>query len=85
LLDDNGGRKQLLQFFDAWRPADPATIGARKKLSLPLLLNKWNALMNAGSIFSRPCVPGGSCCTGGADDGSRTRMTEVEGVQVHDK
>jgi putative thioredoxin len=34
--NDDGGRKQLLQFFDAWGPADPATIGARKKLSLLL-------------------------------------------------
>jgi putative thioredoxin len=34
--EDDGARKQLLQFFDAWGPADPATIGARKKLSLLL-------------------------------------------------
>ena len=34
--NDDGARKQLLQFFDAWGPADPATIGARKKLSLLL-------------------------------------------------
>jgi len=31
--NDDGARKQLLQFFDAWGPADPATISARKKLS----------------------------------------------------
>src|ERR1019366_3563889 len=30
---DDGARKQLLQFFDAWGPVDPATISARKKLS----------------------------------------------------
>ncbi|QBR71591.1 co-chaperone YbbN [Beijerinckiaceae bacterium] len=30
---DDGARKQLLQFFDAWGPIDPATIGARRKLS----------------------------------------------------
>lgn len=34
--NDDGARKQLLQFFEAWGPADPATIGARKKLSLLL-------------------------------------------------
>jgi putative thioredoxin len=31
--NDDGARKQLLQFFEAWGPMDPATIGARKKLS----------------------------------------------------
>lgn len=31
--NEDGARKQLLQFFDAWGPADPATINARKKLS----------------------------------------------------
>ena len=31
--NDDGARKQLLQFFEAWGAADPATIGARKKLS----------------------------------------------------
>ncbi|MGH6842799.1 MAG: tetratricopeptide repeat protein, partial [Methylocella sp.] len=31
--NDDGARKQLLQFFDAWGAADPATIGARRKLS----------------------------------------------------
>jgi putative thioredoxin len=31
--NDDGARKQLLQFFDAWGPIDPATTGARKKLS----------------------------------------------------
>jgi len=30
---DDGARKQLLQFFEAWGFADPATIAARKKLS----------------------------------------------------
>jgi putative thioredoxin len=31
--NDDGARKQLLQFFDAWGAADPATIAARRKLS----------------------------------------------------
>ncbi|HUI20430.1 MAG TPA: thioredoxin [Methylocella sp.] len=31
--NEDGARKQLLQFFEAWGPADPATVGARKKLS----------------------------------------------------
>lgn len=31
--NDDGGRKQLLQFFEAWGPMDPATIAARRKLS----------------------------------------------------
>jgi putative thioredoxin len=31
--NDDGGRKQLLQFFDAWGPTDPDTIAARRKLS----------------------------------------------------
>lgn len=31
--NDDGGRKQLLQFFDAWGPMDPNTIAARRKLS----------------------------------------------------
>jgi len=31
--NDDGARKQLLQFFDAWGPMDPATVTARKKLS----------------------------------------------------
>ncbi len=31
--NDDGGRKQLLQFFDAWGPTDPNTIAARRKLS----------------------------------------------------
>jgi putative thioredoxin len=30
---DDGARKQLLQFFDAWGVTDPATISARRKLS----------------------------------------------------
>lgn len=34
--NDDAARKQLLQFFEAWGPADPATIGARKKLSTVL-------------------------------------------------
>jgi putative thioredoxin len=32
-FNDDGARKQLIQFFEAWGPADPATIAARKKLS----------------------------------------------------
>lgn len=31
--NEDGARKQLLQFFEAWGGADPATVGARKKLS----------------------------------------------------
>jgi len=31
--NDDGARKQLLQFFDAWGAVDPATIAARRKLS----------------------------------------------------
>src|SRR6202043_2434988 len=31
--NDDGARKQLLQFFDAWGPTDPATISARRNLS----------------------------------------------------
>ncbi|GAB1580096.1 thioredoxin [Phyllobacterium phragmitis] len=31
--NDDGARKQLLQFFEAWGPADPATLAARRKLS----------------------------------------------------
>jgi putative thioredoxin len=31
--NDDGARKQLLQFFDAWGAADPATVAARRKLS----------------------------------------------------
>ncbi len=31
--NDDGARKQLVQFFDAWGPADEATITGRKRLS----------------------------------------------------
>jgi len=31
--NDDGARKQLLQFFEAWGNADPATLSARRKLS----------------------------------------------------
>jgi putative thioredoxin len=31
--NDDGARKQLVQFFDAWGPADPATIEGRRQLS----------------------------------------------------
>ena len=31
--NDDGARKQLLQFFDAWGPADEASVTARRKLS----------------------------------------------------
>jgi len=31
--NDDGARKQLLQFFEAWGPMDPATMSARRKLS----------------------------------------------------
>ncbi|MEO1702884.1 MAG: thioredoxin [Pseudomonadota bacterium] len=30
---DDGARKELLIFFDAWGPTDPATVAARRKLS----------------------------------------------------
>lgn len=32
-FDDDGARRQLLQFFEVWGPKDPATIMARRKLS----------------------------------------------------
>lgn len=32
-FDDDGARRELLQFFDVWGPKDPATIAARRKLS----------------------------------------------------
>ena len=31
--DDDGARKQLLTFFEAWGATDPATVSARRKLS----------------------------------------------------
>jgi putative thioredoxin len=31
--NDDGARKQLVQFFEAWGPMDPATLAARRKLS----------------------------------------------------
>ena len=31
--NDDGARKQLVTFFEAWGPADPATLEGRKKLS----------------------------------------------------
>jgi putative thioredoxin len=31
--NDDGARKQLVQFFEAWGPTDEATIGGRKRLS----------------------------------------------------
>src|SRR6478735_10469906 len=31
--NDDGARKQLVQFFEAWGPTDPATIEGRKRLS----------------------------------------------------
>jgi putative thioredoxin len=34
--DDDGARKQLLQFFDAWGGADPATLHGRRRLSAVL-------------------------------------------------
>lgn len=34
--EDEKARKQLLQFFEAWGPADPATIAGRRKLSSAL-------------------------------------------------
>ncbi|WP_377297303.1 thioredoxin [Rhizobium sp. SGZ-381] len=32
-FDDDGARRQLLQFFEAWGPKDPATIAARRRMS----------------------------------------------------
>lgn len=34
--NDDAARKQMLEFFDAWGPADPATIRGRRKLSAVL-------------------------------------------------
>ena len=34
--NEDGGRKQLLQFFEVWGPIDPATKAARRKLSAML-------------------------------------------------
>ena len=31
--NDDGARKQLVQFFDAWGPMDPATLAGRRRLS----------------------------------------------------
>ena len=31
--NDDGARKQLVQFFEAWGPADDATVEGRRKLS----------------------------------------------------
>ena len=31
--NDDGGRKQLVKFFEAWGPTDPATVEGRKRLS----------------------------------------------------
>jgi putative thioredoxin len=31
--NDDGARKQLVQFFDAWGPTDEATVNARRRLS----------------------------------------------------
>ena len=32
-FEDDGARRELLQFFDVWGPMDPATLQARRKLS----------------------------------------------------
>ncbi|MGB3815769.1 MAG: thioredoxin [Shinella sp.] len=32
-FEDDGARRELLQFFEVWGPTDPATIAARRKLS----------------------------------------------------
>lgn len=32
-FDEDGARRQLLQFFEVWGPKDPATISARRRLS----------------------------------------------------
>ena len=31
--NEDGARKQLVQFFEAWGPTDPATVDGRKRLS----------------------------------------------------
>ena len=31
--NEEGARKQLVKFFEAWGPADPHTLAARRKLS----------------------------------------------------
>jgi putative thioredoxin len=31
--NDDGARKQLVQFFEAWGPTDPATLAGRRRLS----------------------------------------------------
>ena len=31
--DEDGARRQLLQFFDAWGPMDEASVAGRRKLS----------------------------------------------------
>ena len=31
--NEDGARKQLVQFFEAWGPTDPATVEGRKRLS----------------------------------------------------
>ena len=31
--NDDGARKQLVQFFEAWGPTDEATVAGRKRLS----------------------------------------------------
>ena len=31
--NDDGARKQLVQFFEAWGPTDEATVAGRKQLS----------------------------------------------------
>jgi putative thioredoxin len=35
-FDDDGARRELLQFFDVWGFKDPATVAARRKLSAML-------------------------------------------------
>ena len=37
--NDDGARKQLVQFFDAWGGADEATVDGRKRLSSILFLS----------------------------------------------
>jgi putative thioredoxin len=33
MWNDEAARKQLVQFFEAWGPKDPATVDGRKRLS----------------------------------------------------
>ena len=51
--NDDGARKQLVQFFDAWGPTDEATIEGRKRLSSILV-----RLERSGIKLNRHCALG---------------------------